>query len=64
MGLDTFKGGADSDKSGIKWSKDKLHKDHLCPRCGSDNTEKVHYYWRCNEPSDKCPVVTYIKTTR
>ena len=64
MGLDNFKGGAESDKEGIKWSKDKLHKPNLCPRCGSDNTEKVHYYWRCKEDPDTCPVVTYIQPNR
>lgn len=58
MGLDKFKGGASSDKSGIKWSKEKLHKEDVCPYCGSPDTEEVSYYWRCN--ADGCEVLTYL----
>lgn len=59
MGLDSFKGGADDTRSGIRWSKPKLYEENLCPSCGSDNTEKVTYYWRCK--ADDCETVTYIK---
>lgn len=45
---------------GVKANKEKLRNPELCPGCGSDNTEKVHYYWRCKEDSDKCEVITYI----
>ena len=60
MGLDSFKGGAEEEKSGIKWSKPKLHEEDVCPHCGSTDTEKVKYYWRCN--ADDCDVITYIHT--
>jgi len=60
MGLDSFKGGVEDNRSGIKWSKDRLHKAHLCPHCGSSNTEKVKYYWRCK--AKDCDIITYIHT--
>lgn len=61
MGLESFKGGADSEKEGIKWSKPKLHEEHLCPKCGSSNTEGVAYYRRCNNPD--CRVITYLTSS-
>lgn len=58
MGLDSFKGGAEKEKKGIKWSKPKLHKPHLCPHCGTDNTTEREYDWKCN--ADNCDTLTYI----
>lgn len=46
---------------GVKANKEKLRNPELCPSCGSDDTEKVHYYRRCNN-DDGCDVLTYIPT--
>lgn len=46
--------------SSVTYNKDKLHKDNICPSCGSSNTEKHKYYWRCK--SENCKVVTYHTT--
>lgn len=59
-------GSDDSELSGLAKlvnlnnQKEKFDKAHLCPICGSDDTEKEHYYWRCN--NDGCDTVTYIHT--
>lgn len=46
------------DFSRVKFQKHKLHKSGLCPDCGKDKTEKVEYYWRCN--NDNCDTLTYF----
>lgn len=47
---------------GIKPENRKLRNQELCPGCGSDDTEEVSYYWRCNEDRENCNVTTYIPT--
>lgn len=59
MGLDDFKGGVDS-KPGIKWKKDRLHKEHLCPSCGEEAEHIRNNEWRCTTDRDKCEVITYF----
>lgn len=44
--------------SGVKYQKEKLHKEDVCCACGSSNTEQVSYYWRCH--ADDCDTITYI----
>lgn len=49
------------DISRIKYQKAKLHESHLCPVCGTDDTEEFHYERLCN--NDNCDVLSYISTT-
>lgn len=42
----------------VKAQKEKLHNAHLCPNCGTDNTEQKSYYWRCK--NSDCDTLTYI----
>lgn len=48
------------DLSSVKYSKPKLHLPHLCPVCGTSDTEELHYDWKCN--NNNCDVLTYIPT--
>ena len=36
----------------------KFKRKDICPSCGEDDTEKHHYYWRCNNSS--CDTLTYM----
>lgn len=59
MGLDDFKGGVDS-KPGVKWKKEKLHKDHLCPDCGEEAKHIRGNEWRCTDKD--CDALGYFTT--
>lgn len=49
------------DQSRCKAQNKKLQKRNLCPKCGTDNTEKHKYYWRCQ--NSNCNVITYHPST-
>jgi len=39
---------------------DKFNDPNKCPKCGSTDTEKVHYYWRCH--NGNCKTLTYLNS--
>lgn len=57
MSLDDFKGGV-GQKAGIKYKKDKLNRDKLCPRCGDEADRMRKHEWRCENKD--CNVNYYI----
>lgn len=44
----------------MKEQYDKFNDPNRCPKCGSTKTEKVHYYWRCN--NGNCKTLTFLSS--
>lgn len=60
MGLEDIVQNDDDKPDRVKYNKDRLHKENLCPGCGEQGEQTEQWYWRCTTSRSRCDVLTYI----